>query len=309
MKPARIIASSMISTLLLFVAASSVQAAFLKTGYEKRITSRQVKRTTRYIHSLEERNRKAGIIRRRSTDRDNTRPSYDQLRSASVRNVRSSRTHPATRMRSQFLRSPRLSNKSKTTIYSVTPVSVETEAMYRNGIKYYTGQGGKKDIAFAYMWLSFALADGHPLARDALIKVTRSMNQTELFAAKERTKILSKKFLSYRPDRNKIIRDRAREQDLETYLHALRRYWWKMGGYPVPITAEPREICRNKARTCIEHLDFKYMLPDFLLDIPSDPFSEPAGNGTGYFVSQQEDGNLMLFAKYSEAEFVVVIGK
>jgi len=288
----------------------STQAAFIDTGSEGRITSRQVERTTRYIHALEERNRRAGIVRRRSTDRDNTPRSYDRLRTPAVRRVRPSSTIPAAAARSKLFYSPTLNKRTRPSILSFSPVSVETEALYRNGIKYFTGEGGRQDSAFAFMWLNFALADGHPLAREALITVSRSLNPSQLEEAKERTKILSSKFLNYNPNRNAVIKDRLREQDLERILEALRRYWWRYGRYPVPVpTTRALEICKLDSATCEDRLDFMYMVPDFILTIPSDPNAEVGGNGTGYYILEQKDGSLLLFSQFSESEFVVVIGK
>ena len=271
------------------------------------MTSRQVARTAEYLRSLDRREFLESNQRLRLSD-EPTSAASQALRDPFRRVVRPAETAPAVINRQRTFQSPVLSPFTEQSVLGKTPVSLETEAFYRNGIKYFVGKGIQKDYGFAYMWLNFALADGHPLAREALIEVVHHMNARQLSDARERTKLLSSKFLTFEDRRDEVIRDRAREKDLQQLMAALQRY--RDGShqtqYPVPITKDGKEICLLTAATCRGLLDFRGMVPDFLSTITADPLTDVGGNSTGYVAKLDSEEKLILYAPLSEASFIVV---
>ena len=295
-------------SLVASIAAPSAEARFIENVSRQTRTSRSVRETAKYLRSLERRDIEQGIVRRRSTDPVSHTSGTRQLRSTSVRRLRRGKTDPGYAVRKRNFLSPIIRHDVVPSRISKQPVSVETEAFYRNGIKYFQGSDGvQKDVRFSYMWLNFALSDGHPLARDALRIVVRSMTQSQLVEAKERTKALSKRFLQYNDRRAEVIRDRSREEDMKEILFAVDRYWWAhQGSYPAILPSELTEICKVRSATCLGLIDLYPMIPQFILDIPSDPLAPTEGNGTGYEIMRDEDGVLVLTSKYSEFNFIVV---
>ncbi len=297
------------AAVLSFCIVRPAEAAFLEHIARQRMTSRQVTRTAEYLRTLDRRELLRGERRQRLSDAPPSSTSV-LLREPHVRLLRPAETDLGVVTRQRSFNSPTLSTDTKPSVISRTPVTVETEVFYRNGIKYFRGEGVGMDYPYAFMWLNFALADGHPLARGALVEVTSRMNPRELAEAKERTKVLAVRFLQFEDRRREIIRDRTREQDLQELLAAILRYRnSKDGAYPVPIPVggdTAREICRLTAATCVYRADMRALVPDYLLRIPADPLSAVDGNGTGYFAFIDEEGKLTLFANLSEFSFIAV---
>ena len=287
-------------------------AMILKDISPEKITSRRVYSEAKYSQNLDRLEYLWGEIRKRSTISTQT-SSNEMLRLPRVRYVRSGTTTSGVINRQRLIQTPVL-KKTGPSVISRLPVSTETEAAYRNGIKYFTGNGVTRNNAFAFMWLQFALADGHPLARSALMRVSRRMTQTELIQAGEQAKKLTRRPFMNLTDHTQTagkIRDDIRRRDLETILDAITRYRYNNpGGYPdkIPTNIEI-EICEKEARTCIDMFDMRPVVPSYLLSIPSDPFSPVDDNGTGYFILKDKDGILTLYAKYSEGELVEVKSK
>ncbi|MDD5470245.1 MAG: hypothetical protein PHO92_05625 [Candidatus Peribacteraceae bacterium] len=304
----RSLSAASVGILLSLVAAvPAAHAWFISDVSRTQMTSRQVVRTAEYLRSLDRRELLENSQRLRSSDAQPSAASQT-LRDPVRRVVRPAQTSPEAANKQRTFQSPALSSSAEPSRISKTPVSLETEAFYRNGIKYYIGTGIQKDYGFAFMWLNFALADGHPLAREALIEVARRMNARQLADARERTKLLSSRFLTFQDKREMVIRDRARENDLRKLMVALQRYRNSSNQmqYPVPIREEGREICLLTAATCRDLLDFRAMVPDFILTIPIDPLARAGGNSTQYVALLNDEKKLVLYAPLSEASFVVV---
>ena len=284
-------------------------AATLRDISREKITSRRVYSEAKYSQNLDRLEYLWGRIRRRPTVRTRTY-SNEMLRLPRVRYVRQGRTKSGVINRKRLIQTPVL-KKTGLSLISRLPVSTETEAAYRNGINYYTGKGVTQNKAFAFMWLNFAMAEGHPMARSALMRVSRTMTRNELEKAKEQAKTHTRRPFMNLTDHVKTagqIRDDIRRRDLETILDAITRYRYNNpGGYPDKIpTNREIEICEKEARTCIDIFDMRPVVPSYLLSIPSDPFSPVDDNGTGYFIIKDKDGILTLYAKYSEGELVEV---
>ena len=284
-------------------------AATLRDITREKITSRRIYESAKYTHNLERLEYLWGKVRKRPTVRKRTSTNV-WLRKPSTRYVKRGTTPSGLFNRMKYYRSPKLP-KTGISVISKSPVSLETEAAYRNGIKYFRGQGVRKDNAFAFMWLQFALADGHPMARSALLQVSRRMTRPELEIARERTKRMTRRpFLNLENHIQKTaaIRDETRQKDLEKILAMLGEYWGNNeGAYPDNIPQDLEvEICKYNAVTCVDRLDFRMLVPNYMLNIPNDPFEPVDTNGTGYFVIKDKEGVLTLFSKYSEFEFALV---
>ncbi len=274
----------------------------------QRTTSRQIVRTAEYLRTLDRNDLLQGERRQRPSDAP-IDPQGRLLREPVVRLLRRAKTDPAIVNRQRNVISPTLAPNTVQSTTSTVPVSIETEAFYRNGIKYFRGTGVEADLAYAYMWLNFALADGHPLAREALVQVSRRMNPTQLADAQVRTDVLGTKFLRYRDNREAKIRDDVRMRDLRMIMDALIRYREsKRGQYPVPI---PRgdtafELCRLSAATCVYRMDMRALVPNYIIRIPADPLLPVDGNGTGYYAFLDDEYRLTLFANESETTFILL---
>jgi len=284
--------------------------ATLRDITREKITSRRVYSEAKYSQNLDRLEYLWGRIRRRPTVRQRTSSNL-LLRRPNVRYVRPGRRKSAVINRQRLLQTPVL-KKTGFSVISRLPVSTEIEAAYRNGIKYFTGDGVTKNKAFSFMWLQFAMADGHPLARSALMRVSRTMTRNELTKAREQAKVHTRRPFMNLTDHAQTageIRDEIRQRDLETILDVLTRYWFNnAGAYPDKLAATDREIeiCASKAVTCMDLFDMRSVIPAYLLDIPSDPFSPVDDNGTGYFLIKDKDGVLTIYSAFSEYKFAMV---
>lgn len=283
---------------------SSAAALFVSNG---RITSRAIERTAQTRHALESIDRREGRVRERSEPFSIAGIRREERLRETLTDVSTSTPGPINR--EKFFQTPVLDVRDEPSVYSTTPVTVDAEVAYRSGIKYFLGSDGvKKDVSFSYMWLNFALAQGHPLARGALQRVIRSMSPSQLVEAQERTTLLAQRFLDLRGRERSLIRDRERQRDLMSLLAALQRFRSNnvQGVLPVSIRAVAREICRFPSSNCRDLLNFVWLVPDYTLRIPADPLTELAENGTGYFAVLGEAGQTILFAPQSEVFFAVV---
>ena|GEM_PF-2258226 len=300
--PALLVACCIISGVIIPTGAS---ALFFSND---RITSRAIERTAQTRHALEAIDRREGVVRRRSEPFSIAgRRREERLRKTLV-DVSTSTSGP--RNREKFFQTPVLDVRDRPSINSTMPLTVNSEVAYRSGIKYFLGTDGvKKDEAFAYMWLNFALAQGHPLARSALQRVVRHMTQSQLAEAQERTTVLAQRFLDLRGRERSLIRDRVRMEDLRSLLSALLRFKRinVQGMLPVSIRDFSREICRFPSNNCRDLLNLVSLVPDYTLRIPADPLTELDENGTGYYAVRGEDGQLILFAPQSEILFAAVV--
>lgn len=304
----RFISSAFVGILLSICISVPVSHAWFVPHVSRiQMTSRQVKRTAKYIQDLDRKEFLENSQRKRLSDEPPV-TSSQTLRDPFRRVVRPAETSSEVINRQRTFQSPVLSPFTKASKFGKQPVSIETEAFYRNGIKYYVGTGIQKDYGFAFMWLNFALSDGHPLAREALLEVARHMNPRQLADARERTKLLSSKFLDYADRRGELIRDRARERDIKELMIALLNYRNSSDKmqYPVPITEDGKEVCLLTAATCRDLLNFKGMVPDFILTIPSDPLADAGGNTASYTILIDQDGKLTIYAPLSEASLVIL---
>jgi hypothetical protein len=294
-------------TVLFFVSATPVHAYSLNQIAERHISSRQVTRTAEYLRSLDRNDLLQNERRQRITDAP---PDVQGrlLREPMVRLLKSAKTDPAIINRQRNFLSPTVSTRSKKSTTSTVPVSIETESFYRNGVKYLKGDGMDVDLPYAYMWFSFALADGHPLARMALVEVSKKMNPSQLAQAQVRTDVLATKFLKYRDNREAKIRDDVRERDMKMLFDAIIRYRESRAVYPAVLARGDvgSEICRLTAATCVYRLDMMGLVPTFILRIPADPLLPVDGNGTGYFALLDDEYRFTLFAGYSETKFIIL---
>jgi len=250
-----------------------------------------------------------GKIRRRHTVRRRT-TSNRLLRLARTRYLRRAEGNSAVINRQRLIQTPVL-KKTSFSVLSRLPVTTEMEAAYRNGINYYTGNGVKKNKAFAYMWLNFAMAEGHPVARSALMRVSRSMTRSELVKAREQAKIHTRRPFLNLTDHTKTasqIRNEIRRKDLQSIMDVLTRYYFNNAGqYPDKIPLDVGlEICTRDCVSCFDMYDLRSIVPTYLLDIPVDPFSPVDFHGTGYMISKDKDDIITIYSKFSEGERVEV---
>lgn len=255
------------------------------------MTSREIRTNAQYqrdVHKLAQ-----------NTGKDNLR----QLGTYVPRST----TRPEVINTQQNYRTPVLNGVKKSTIQT-SPVRIETQAAYRNGLAYYTGSNNTPiDRQMSYMWLTIALADGHPYARDTLATITRRMSQTEYFQAQELTKYLHQDLLKFPDKREQLIRDAIRQYDIDHLRDALREYWkYNQGKYPGDISENaPKDICRIHAISCLDKINLKNLYPAFILRIPNDPSVSPQGNTTGYRAFISSDLKPFVYAPLSELKLRV----
>lgn len=289
-----------------FLAPVTAEALYYDGLPRKYITNRRIRKTTKYLRTVELRNRQRGIRRTRTSDADYITTGRS-LRQANVRIIRRAPTQTSFTNKTRRLRSPTLRQGQQPSAYSKTPVSRQTQTYYLQGVRYANGVGVPKDLIQSYVWLKFALSDGHPLARDALRIVTRRMTQTQIVRAEELTKQRSIRTLTYDDDRPEKIRDATRQRDLEKLRTALQRYmYYNQNKLPRHLgDIADIEICRHKAHSCLLRADIKFLIPNYLISIPEDPSVKPGDNGTGYYMAKDEHG-IILYAPHAEIEEVYV---
>lgn len=297
----------LIGVLLIFIFCVPDASAFFGENFPKTQQSRRnIRATTKYLNSLDRQDRIEGTPRRRSFYNQASR--RDAVRRKGLqRGRRRSRTNPSHHLKKTMHVTPTL-QKSRLSLVSKMPVSSMTNSFYKNGVKYVRGEDGvERNLIYAHMWFSFALSDGHPLARSALSIIERRMTAPQLAEASDRAKRFSKLYLKYPDRRETAIRDLVREDDLMLLAEGLNRFWYTHDGhYPDVIPFKATEICRRNAKTCYGLVDFGRLVPTHAITIPVDIDATPGWRGTGYFVEMLDDGTVVFSAPKAETRIVEV---
>jgi len=269
-------------------------------------TRRAIQQEAAYRNALESIRRRAGDIQERPE-------------AAEIQDARSlqralapppqSETPTGATNAQRMYRTPLLHIDEQPSAISEIPVDLDAQVAYRNGIRYIRGDAEvQRDLSYAFMWLNFALAQGHPFARSALRDTVRHMSPEQLIEAQESTRMLTPHFLPTTATRAAAIRDAQRTRDITSLLSALLRYQANHAGMlPDALPADTAmEICRSGARSCEGMFNPRSLIPDYILAVHADPAVNINDDGTGYFVTVSEDGALMLFALLSEQRFAAV---
>lgn len=115
---------------------------------------------------------------------------------------------------------------------------------------------------------------------------------------------LSLAFVIFNPkDEFGLVRNVSRWSDLNMLLKATFDYNFSHSGdISLRLSPAPKEIC-SSAGNCGDLLDLSFLIEKKLLgSIPRDPLcaSSCSPNGTGYFISLDKAGHIILSAKLSE---------
>lgn len=288
------------------IGVSQAEAVSTLTFPLERPTSRTIERTERYLRIIDYLQRKKGIVRTRNPVGRLQEQDRTSLRRWDIRNVRRQRTTSAHINRQRTYQTPTLS-RARLSLNSTVPVDIDTQVAYRNGVKYYKGDGVPKNFIYAYMWFSYALADGHPLARSSLLTVQRRMSQTQIDRAQRLRDDLSFSQLTLADATKASIRDSVRQNTADDILDALVRYARDSNSrYPDQIPhMQAKEICHPDSFRCRGYLDFDALLPTYALEIPVDPLVPDDSRGSGYAVYIDERGYLTVESLYAERSDVI----
>jgi type II secretory pathway pseudopilin PulG len=113
----------------------------------------------------------------------------------------------------------------------------------------------------------------------------------------------------------RAARDASRWDDVNLLGNALAHYSKENAGlFPAPITEVPIEICgasKNELPCATERLlDISWLIPRYLLHIPSDPkteYSSSVAAHSGYGVARMQNGALVISALNSEGGRIEII--
>lgn len=279
-------------------------AVSLETVPLQRPTEREVESTARMQRMLDFLQRKRGISRGAKSQ------SLEEARRQRIRkriDVRKLRAQSKTTNyvnRTRTFQTPTL-NRSRLSILGSVEPTVSSTVYYRNGIKYFKGDGVPKNDLYAYMWLNFAMAEDHPLARSAMLVVQRRMSPKQIERAKTLRDTLSPDFMGHLGDLAPRIRDGERRNNVRDIMDALVLFRSHYRHEPPDaLYEEPREICHPDAPRCIGYLDFHAMVPGYLLRMPVDVFVPDGSRGTGFTVSEDKNGTVTVRALYAETDDV-----
>ena len=105
-------------------------------------------------------------------------------------------------------------------------------------------------------------------------------------------------------------RNQNREQDIQFLMNEVTGYTKLHGNIPsvIPINSEcasyGNEICKKASDNCDHMVNLSFLT----VDIPFD--TEKVGsNGTGYFISQDGQGNILVCAPYAERNVKITLSK
>lgn len=106
-------------------------------------------------------------------------------------------------------------------------------------------------------------------------------------------------------------RNSQRAENVALIMEAMANYVDTSGNIPENINLTDKctsfgdEICRTGATDCSNYTDLSYLISESFTTIPID--SQVEGEGTGYYISQDGEGNVTVCAPYAERGVTILL--
>ncbi len=109
---------------------------------------------------------------------------------------------------------------------------------------------------------------------------------------------------SRQPADTPSYRNSERTAYINQIASALEQYHKDHGAFPTTISLQPAQICTSSGADCtsknLVDLSFLTTAGDYITGIPQDPFGGHGLWGSGFYISSQPGGNLLITAPEAE---------